>query len=63
MTDAAPRLRLINRAEAAYAMWHPCEVCGTVDAPFGFGVSLLHHQPGRWFCGAHREHGDDASGR
>jgi hypothetical protein len=38
---------------------HPCRVCGSVDAPWGFGVDLLRGLLGRWYCSAHR-HAEDA---
>jgi hypothetical protein len=32
---------------------HVCEVCGAA-AMWGYGVRLLHGQPGRWYCTDHR---------
>ena len=36
---------------------HACVVCGTKDAPFGYGGSILRNQPIEWRCGKHRKGG------
>ena len=34
---------------------HPCEVCGSDNAPFGFRTSPTESY---WYCAAHREVGE-----
>lgn len=29
---------------------HPCVVCGTPDAPYGYGVNLRTGNKGKWYC-------------
>lgn len=33
--------------------WHPCKICGLVNAANGFNVSLKNNRPGDWFCAEH----------
>lgn len=33
---------------------HPCCVCGSKRAFYGYGVKLLKGQEGKWFCKEHR---------
>lgn len=54
--DTTVRWRRIPDSEGHY-LFHPCCVCGSVEAHFGEGVSFKKRQPGRWFCALHwREH-------
>lgn len=65
MMDLAPRIRTFNTRRALKSapddgpvktpiFWHPCSVCGKVDAPFGYGVSLKHNKLGTWYCAEHK---------
>ncbi len=45
MTDPTPRLRKL-RATGGTIVYHPCEVCGDLDAPYGYEVQRVSR--GRW---------------
>jgi hypothetical protein len=36
------------------AFIHPCAVCGSALAPWGFGFSAKAGRLGTWYCGEHR---------
>jgi hypothetical protein len=36
------------------AFVHPCSVCGSLLAPWGFGFSAKAGRLGTWYCGEHR---------
>ena len=38
---------------------HPCRICGTENAPFGFDVELRKDKPGRWYCAEHKGQAND----
>lgn len=40
-------------ATGAAIFWHPCEICGTMHAPHGFGVKLRSNETGKWYCTPH----------
>lgn len=50
--DKRPRYG-VNPAGERY-FYHPCSVCGLVNAPFGVNVSLRNQRYGTWFCSEHR---------
>lgn len=50
--DTKVRWRRIPDSEGHY-LFHPCCVCGAVEAHFGEGFSERKRQPGRWFCHEH----------
>ena len=35
-------------------LWHQCDICGSLNAPFGIGVDLHRDKLGRWYCAEHR---------
>jgi hypothetical protein len=43
-----------DQKKQGYGFIHPCWKPGcTASAPFGFGVKLLHNEPGLWACADH----------
>jgi hypothetical protein len=53
-TNRTVRMRRLS-STGLMILWHPCEKCGLIDAPFGFEVGQKdkqHKGLGRWFCGA-----------
>lgn len=51
--NTEPRFRRI-KSTGTYIFWHPCSVCGSRNAPFGYGVRLLKDQLGTWYCLEHK---------
>lgn len=47
------RPRMGKTKSGVISFWHPCSVCGLVNAPYGVNVSLRNEEYGEWFC---REH-------
>lgn len=45
----------LRRSGNRAILTHPCEVCGSDNAPFGF---RKENQPSRWYCREHRELGE-----
>lgn len=41
-------------AAAGMMFVHPCQICGTENAPFGFEVELRNDKLGRWYCAEHK---------
>lgn len=50
----APFIRKLA-ATGAPMFIHPCAVCGSERAHFGFDVSLRKDQPGFWLCYEHKD--------
>jgi len=55
------RPRLVRIDGGGTAFLHPCGVCGSANAPFGFNVSLRKGNPGYWRCKDHRETGEGST--
>lgn len=47
------RPRIGKTASGNMMFWHPCKICGLVNAPFGVNVSLRKKQFGEWYCAEH----------
>lgn len=39
-----------HRACKGKVFWHPCSICGALDAPFGRDARLRAGVFGQWFC-------------
>jgi hypothetical protein len=50
--DTKVRWRRIPDSEGHY-LFHPCSVCGSVEAHFGEGFSERKRTGGKWWCAAH----------
>lgn len=47
------RARFGRNKDGVTILWHPCQVCGLVYAPFGVNVSLRNGHFGEWYCAEH----------
>lgn len=50
-SDRRPRIGKTKTGLVVF--WHPCKVCGLVNAGFGVNVSLRKGQMGEWYCEEH----------
>ena len=46
-------------AVAGMMFMHPCRICGSERAHFGFDVELRNDKPGRWYCAEHKGQAND----
>lgn len=62
-SSPSPDLRPRFEKHPSGTVWfrHPCCVCGSDNAPFGYGVQLVlamkmkdPSKAGRWYCAEHR---------
>jgi len=54
--DRKPRMRSYTRADGSKGgpiFWHPCSICGNIDAAYGFGVDMRRDKFGTWYCKEH----------
>lgn len=49
--DRRPRIGKTKTGSVMF--WHPCKVCGLIDAPYGVNVSLRNDRYGDWYCAEH----------
>lgn len=50
--DRRPRIGRNSRGTLMF--WHPCKVCGLINAGYGYNVYLKSELYGDWYCAEHR---------
>ena len=48
-----PKFRGLKGLEGSRIFWHPCSVCGDVNAGHGVGVDFRRKKLGTWYCAEH----------